>query len=127
MNVRLREPDDLHFAGVEVNVARLLIDRHAYAEAESVLHDAIRIRRIGQPPSSAAGATAEGMLGMLHTRTGGYASAESLLRQSISRSEQEVGRAHPDLREMYGWLADLEELRGQREAADRDRAVALAR
>ena len=127
MNVRLHGPDDLHVAGVEVNLARLLIDRHAYAEAESLLHDAIRIRRIGQPPGTAVSATAEGMLGTLYTRTGRYTSAESLLRQSISHLEQEVGREHPDLREMYGWLADLEQLRGQREAAARDRAVALAR
>jgi eukaryotic-like serine/threonine-protein kinase len=127
MNVRLRGPDDLRVAGVEINLARLLIERRAYAEAESVLDDAIRIRRIGQPASSAATATAEGMLGMLYSRTGRYASSESLLRQSIGHLQEEVGRQQPDLREMYGWLADLEQLRGQREAAARDRAVALAR
>jgi hypothetical protein len=48
MNVRLHWRDELHVAGVEVNLARLLIDQRAYAEAGSALHDAIRIRRIGR-------------------------------------------------------------------------------
>ena len=125
MNLRLHGPDDMRVSGVEVNLARLLIAERAYAEAESLLNDAIRIRRIGEPPTSASSATVEGVLGMLYTRTGRYASAASTLRQSIARLERQVGREQPDVRELYGWLADLEGLEGKAAAAARDRAVAL--
>ena len=36
-------------------------------------------------------------------------------------------REHPDVRELYGWLADLEDARGQHAEAIRDRAIATVR
>ena len=43
MDQHVLGPDHVNVAGVEVSFARLLIARHQYALADSVLRDAIRI------------------------------------------------------------------------------------
>jgi hypothetical protein len=68
-----------------------------------------------------------GLLGMLFTRAHRYDVADSLLRHSIATIERQVGREHPDVRELYGWLADLEDARGQHAEAAQHRAIATVR
>jgi hypothetical protein len=41
--------------------------------------------------------------------------------------EQQVGRKQANVRELYGWLADLDEARGLRDEASRYRAIASVR
>jgi hypothetical protein len=50
-----------------------------------------------------------------------------LLRYSLATIERQVGREQPDVRELYGWLAGLEDARGDHAAATRDRAIATGR
>ena len=127
LELRAHGPDNVNVAGDEMNLARVMIDRRAYADAGALVRDAIRIRKLRSRPGSSGVAAAEGLLGMLMTRTGEFASADLLLRRSIRDVELEVGREQPDLRELHGWLADLEEIRGRHEAAARERAIAAAR
>ena len=124
---RTRGQDHTTIAGLEMGLARVRIERGDMTGAESLLRDAIRIRERASGASSANTMTATGLLGMLFTRAHHYAAADSLLRHSIATIERQVGREHPDVRELYGWLADLEEARGQHAEAARHRAIAAVR
>jgi len=67
------------------------------------------------------------LLGMLFAREGKYGVADSLLRHSLATMERKVGREQPDVKELYGWLADVDDARGRPDEARRDRAIANAR
>ena len=124
---RMRGQDHVTIAGLEMGLTRLRIDRNDYSGAEALVRDAIRIRAHASGAGSPNTAAAEGLLGMVLTREHRYAAADSLLRHSIAAIELQVGREHPDVRELYGWLADLEDARGQHAEAMRDRAIATVR
>jgi hypothetical protein len=64
---------------------------------------------------------------MLLTREGKYAAADSILRLSLQAIERQVGREHPDVRSLYGWLADLRDAQGRPAEAIQYRAIANAR
>src|SRR5262249_40291964 len=123
----VRGPDHENIAGLEMNLAHLLIDRGQFGEAERLIRDAFRLRLQAGGPNSPNTATAEGLLGMVLTRGGKYDAAESALRESLQTMERQIGRAHHDVREVYGWLADLDVARGRRDDAARHRAIATAR
>ena len=108
-------------------LARLLVQRHDLPEAERTVQDAIRIRRRHGNEASPGNAYAEGMLGMLLTREGRYAEADSVLRESLRVLERQVGREQHNVREVYGWLADLDDALGRRDDALRHRVIADAR
>jgi len=124
---RMRGQDHAVIAGLEMGLARLRIERGDLPSAESLLRDAIRIRERDSGASSPNTMAATGLLGMLFTRAHRYSVADSLLRHSIATIERQVGREHPDVRELYGWLADLEDARGQRAEAAQHRAIASVR
>jgi len=124
---RLRGADHASIAGLEMGLAHVRIDHGDYESAESLVRDAIRIRERANGSSHPNTAAAQGLLGMILTREHRYTAADSLLRYSLAIIERQVGREHPDVRELYGWLADLEDARGQRAAATRDRAIAAVR
>ena len=114
-------------AGLEMNLARLLVDRGDLASAESPIREAIDIRRNGSGPNSPGYAEAMALYGMLLTREHRFAAADSTLRTSLRIIERQVGRRQRNVREMYGWLADLEDARGRRDDAARYRAIAATR
>jgi len=124
MDRKLRGADHGNIAGLEVGLARVLIDRGQYAAAETVLNDAIRIRERESGPGHPITATTEGLLGMLFTREHRFAAADSILRLALGTMERQVGREHHDVRELYGWRADLEDARGRHAEASRYRALA---
>jgi serine/threonine protein kinase len=127
MNRRLRGPDHENIAGLEVGLARVLVDRRDFAEAERTVQEAIRIRwRHGNSRSPGA-AYAEGLLGMVLTREARYAEADSALRESLRTLERQVGRGQRDVREVYGWLADLDDALGRTDDAARHRMIASIR
>jgi len=127
MNRRLRGSDHENIAGLEVGLARLLIDRRDFAEAERTVQDAIRIRRHHGNSASPVTAYAEGLLGVVLTREARYAEADSVLRESLRTLERQVGRGQPDVREVYGWLADLDDALGRADDAARHRMIASVR
>jgi len=124
---RLRGSDHETMAGLEVDLARLLIDRRDYHGAESLVLDAVRIRQRASGPNAPGTAATKGLLGMLMMREGRYPAADSILRRSLATMERQVGRAHPTVRELYGWLADLEDARGRHADAVQYRAIADTR
>ena len=121
---RMRGRDHALIAGLEMGLARLCIERGDYSSAEAVVRDAIRIRERASGANSPNAASAQGLLGMVLTREHRYVAADSLLRHAIETIERQVGREHHDVRELYAWLADLEDARGQHAEATRDRAIA---
>jgi serine/threonine-protein kinase len=127
MNRRVRGPDHEAIAGLEVGLARLLIQRRDFAEAERTVLDGIRIRGLHGNAASPGGAYLEGLLGMVLTREGRHVEADSLLRESLHTLERQVGRGQHDVREIYGWLADLDDVLGRRDDALRHRVIANAR
>jgi serine/threonine-protein kinase len=124
---RVRGTDHEDIAGLEIDLTRLFIQRHEVAEAERTILDAIRIRRRHGNAASPASAYAEGLLGMVLTREGRYVEADSLLRESLQMLERQIGRAEHNVREVYGWLADLDDALGRRDDALRHRVIADAR
>jgi erythromycin esterase-like protein len=64
---------------------------------------------------------------MLLAREGNFIAADSTLRQALETLEHQVGRDHPDVRELYEWLADVQDARGRRDEAARYRAIAAVR
>jgi serine/threonine-protein kinase len=127
MNRRVRGPDHEAIAGLEVGLARLLIQRRDFAEAERTVLDGIRIRGLHGNAASPGGAYLEGLLGMVLTREARYVEADSLLRESLRTLERQIGRGQHDVREVYGWLADLDDALGRRDDALRHRMIADAR
>ena len=107
MERRVRGPDHANVGGHEVEFSRLLIARGKLDTADSLLRDAIRIReKIGgsHDPNTAL---ARGMRGVILARKGNYAAADSTLRDAIRILERTTTREYPELREIYGWLADV--------------------
>jgi serine/threonine-protein kinase len=127
MNRRLRGPDHENIAGLEVGLARLLVARGDLAEAERTVQDAMRIRRHHGNAGSPGTAYAEGLLGMVLTREARYAEADSVLRESLRKLERQVGRGQHDVRQVYGWLADLDDALGRTDDAARHRMIASIR
>lgn len=126
-NRRLRGAEHEVVAGLDMELTRLLITRRQFAEADSAIGDAIRIRRNAQGSSSPATAAAVGLFGRLLAREGHYVAADSVLRGALLTMEKQVGRGQHDVREMYGWLADVDDARGLHDQAARYRAIANAR
>lgn len=116
---RLRGPDHPDVAGHEFGLARLLIDRGNYAAADTFVRDALRIRTHVHGVDALNVAFTRGLLGHLLARQGRSAAADSTLQHAIASMERQVGREHPDLRELYGWLADLHDARGRAHDAAR--------
>ncbi len=127
MDRRLRGSDHENVAGLEVGLARLLVDRHDFSQAERTVQDAIRIRRHLGNSGSPGTAYAEGVLGMVLTHQARYAEADSVLRESLRTLERQVGRGQRDVREVYGWLADLDDALGRSDDAARHRMIASIR
>ena len=127
MDRRLRGVDHPNVAGQEIGLARLLIDRGEYAAADTVLGDAIRIFTHSCGPVCPSTARSQGILGRLLARRGDYSAGDSLLRHAIDVVERQIGREHHDVRELYGWLADLHVAWGHPAEATRFRAIAAAR
>lgn len=123
---RIRGNDHPSIAGHEMDLARLLIDRDDFAAAEIMLRNAIRIRERAAGPDSPNAAASHGLLGMLLSRKGEYAAADSVLRYAIRSMERYTGRQHSDVKELYGWLADLHDAWGRPAEAVRYRAIATA-
>ena len=124
---RMRGEDHPNVAGHEIGLARLLIDRGDYAGAEPVLRDAMRIRKRAIGREDPITAVAEGLLGVSLTRMGRYADADSVLRRAIQIMERTVTREQRDVRELYGWLAELHDAWGHPADAARYWAIAAAR
>jgi hypothetical protein len=64
---------------------------------------------------------------VIFTRKGEYPAAELALRDAVRILERVTTRENPALREIYGWLADLNEARAQPAEASRYRAIAMGR
>jgi len=124
MNRRLRGNDHENVAGVEIGLARVLIDRRQFQGAHDLLDDALRIDVQVVRSDSMATARTLGVIGLLNSRQGEYAAADSVLRQAITLMEHHVGRRHHDVRQLYEWLSDVDRARGQRADAARDHAIA---
>jgi serine/threonine-protein kinase len=124
---RVRGQDHDAVAGLEMNLARLLVNRRQYVAAESLARDAYTIRERRSGSASPGTAEAGGLVGMLLTREKKYAAADSVLRESLRTMERQVGREQRDVKELYGWLADLDDARGLHDEALRYRAIAGAR
>jgi tetratricopeptide (TPR) repeat protein len=127
MNRRLRGSDNQNVAGAEIDLTRLLIDRRDFQGARQVWSDAIRISESVNGPEQPIAAVRRGLLGLLLVREGRYASADSVLRESIRIVERHVDRKSRDVRELHGWLADAEDAEGRHAEAAQDRAIAMGR
>jgi hypothetical protein len=68
-----------------------------------------------------------GINGLLLMHERHYAAADSTLRAATEQVERQLGRASPVARELYGWLADLEDARSHHAEAVRYRAIAAGR
>jgi len=127
MDRRLRGSDNQNVAGAEIDLARLLIDRRDLQGARRAWSDAMRISESVAGPDQPFTAIRRGLLGLLLLREGRYAAADSVLRQSIGVAEPQIGRKGREVRELHGWLADVEDAAGHRAEAARDRAIATGR
>jgi tetratricopeptide (TPR) repeat protein/tRNA A-37 threonylcarbamoyl transferase component Bud32 len=125
MERRVRGPDHGNVAGQEVELARLLIARGKLDSADSLLRDAIRINLLTGGPESPGIAVPRALRGVIFTRKGDYPAAELALRHAVRILERVTTRENPNLREIYGWLADLNEARSRPAEASRYRAIAM--
>jgi len=126
MDRRLRGNDHENLTGVEIGLARVLIDRRQFREARELLDDALRIYEQVVRSDSTATARTMGVIGLLLSRQGEYAAADSVLRRAIGIMERHVDRRHHDVRQLYEWLSDVDRARGRNADAVRDRAIAIA-
>jgi eukaryotic-like serine/threonine-protein kinase len=127
MERRVRGPDHGNVSGQEVEFARLLIARGKLDSADSLLRDAVRITVLIGGPENPSSAVPRGLRGVIFTRKGEYPAAERALRNAVRILERVTTRENPALREIYGWLADLNEARAQPAEASRHRAIAMGR
>jgi serine/threonine-protein kinase len=127
MERRVRGPNHANVGGHEVEFSRLLIARGKLDTADVLLRDAIRIREMIAGPRDPNTAIARGLRGVILMRRRNYPSADSTLRDAIRILERTTTREYPEMRELYGWLADLSEARSRPEEARRYRAIATAR
>ena len=123
---RVRGPNHANVGGHEVEFSRLLIARGKLDTADVLLRDAIRIRERIAGPRDRNTAIARGMRGMILMRKRDYAAADSILRDAIRILERTTTREYPEVRELYGWLADVSEARSRPAEAKRYRAIATA-
>lgn len=114
-------------AAAEMDLAMLLADRGDYRTAESLLRDALQRQRRAHGATHANVAAVLAKLGSLHTRTGDYALADSLLQEARKILERQTGPQDPELRRVYGFLAELETARRRPAEAARYRAIANGR
>ena len=124
---RVRGPDHGNVGGHEVEFARLLIARDKLDSADALLSDAIRIREKIAGTRDPNSAIARGLRGTILMRQRDYASADSTIRDAIRILERTTTRDYPELRELYGWLADVSEARSRPDEAKRYRTIATAR
>lgn len=117
---RVRGPDYAGLSGLQTGLARLLVERGDLEEAERLVRDAIRVLDPGGPMSTA---WTRGLLGVLLARRDEYVAADSVLRGAIRDMERQMTREHRDVREVYGWLADLYEAMGRTAEAAEYRAI----
>jgi serine/threonine-protein kinase len=127
LNRRIRGPDHTTVAGNETDLARLLMRRGDYVEARELLRDAIRIVEKDFGPEHPVTARTRAVNGLLLMHERRYVAADSTLRGAVETVEHQLGRASPMARELYGWLADLEDARSHHAEAARYRAIAAAR
>ena len=127
MNRKLWGPEDVRVAGSEGDLARMLMRRGAFTEARERLRDAVRIDEKVFGLEHPLTARMRGVNGLLLMHEKRYADADSALRRAVETIEKQLGRASPVTREVYGWLADLEDARSHHAAAERYRAIATAR
>jgi eukaryotic-like serine/threonine-protein kinase len=127
MSRRILGPDHATVAGNEIDLARLLMRRGEYAEAREMVRDAIRIGEKDFGPEHPVTARMRAVNGLLLMRERHYVAADSTLRAAVQTVERQLGRASPMARELYGWLADLEDAQSHHAEAARDRAIAVAR
>jgi serine/threonine-protein kinase len=126
MERRVHGPDHGSVSGHETELARLLIARGKLDTADSLLRDAIRIcDRVA--PERPASAVSRGLRGVILTRKREYSAADSTLRGAARIYESVTTSQHPQLREIYGWLADLNEAWNRPAEAKQYRAIAMAR
>jgi eukaryotic-like serine/threonine-protein kinase len=124
---RVHGPDHGSVRGHEVEFARLLIARDKLDSADFLLRDANRIGEMITGAEQHGTAVSRGLRGVILTRKRDYPAADSILRDAIRILERTTSRAHPELREMYGWLADLNEAWSRPVEARRYRAIATSR
>ncbi|HZI99059.1 MAG TPA: serine/threonine-protein kinase [Gemmatimonadaceae bacterium] len=110
---RARGPNHANVGGHEVEFSRLLIARGKLDTADSLLRDAIRITEMISGSQHPNTALARGLRGVILMRRHDYAAADSTLRDAIRILERTTTRDYPELREMYGWLAELDKARSQ--------------
>ena len=126
-NQRLRGRDHATNAGLEMGLVQVLIAQNRLADAERSANEAIRVRTLVAGPSAPGSAEAEGLLGLVLSRERRYVAADSVLRESLHRLERQMDRSQHNVREIYGWLADLDDARARYDDAARHRAIANAR
>jgi tetratricopeptide (TPR) repeat protein len=124
---RLFGADDEGNSGAQIDLATLLADRGEYRTAEALIVTALQRRRRAFGAAHPLVALVEAKLGTLFLRTGDLAGADSLLHHARAVLEGQTSRQDPDLRQVYGWLADLETARQRPEEAAKYRAIAKGR
>ena len=127
MRGRLYGAEDESSSGAQVDLAKLLADRGEYRTAESMITTALERRKRAFGSAHPLVALVEARLGVLFTRTGNFDAADSLLQHARALLSTQTNQLTPDLREVYGWLADLETARQRPEEAARYRAIASSR
>jgi hypothetical protein len=93
-------------------------------EARELLRDAVRIAEKDFGPEHPMTARMRAINGLLLMHERHYAAADSTLRAATQQVERQLGRASPVARELYGWLADVEDARSHHAEAARYRAIA---
>jgi serine/threonine-protein kinase len=124
---RLFGHEDAGGSGAETGLATVLADRGDYQTAESLLRLALQRQHRVFGAAHPNTAIVEARLGMLLTRMGGFMLADSLLQHARATMERQTSRQSPDVRQIYGFLADLETARRRPEEAARYRAIAMGR
>jgi serine/threonine-protein kinase len=124
---RLFGAEDEGNSGAHVDLALLLADRGDYASAKSLITVALRRHQRALGVAHPTVAIVEARLGMLFAKTGGYHEADSLLQHARAILERQTSRRDPDLRQVYGYLADLETARKRPAEAAKYRAIANGR
>ena len=124
---RLYGVEDEGSSGAQVDLAKLLADRGDYRTAESMITTALERRKRAFGATHPLVALVEARLGRLYTRTGNFDAADSLLQRARTLLSTQANQLTPDLREVYGWLADLETARQRPVEAARYRAITNSR
>jgi tetratricopeptide (TPR) repeat protein len=105
------------------SLAEVLVDRGGYDEAETLLQEALEIRRALGEQDVAVGLTL-GFLGRLYARRGEFARAEGLYDRALEVLLSRQTAEHPDVRSVRREFAELYEGWGRPEEAARYRRLA---